>query len=248
MPLFRPMKIGFASTSSRSWGDEWRRGLQERPERLQRAGRQVLHHPAGPDEGMVHPQTRDQLQQVEATFAEPRPLGVDRGRAQFQAHRGDPAQMRGDPVELQHQDPDDLGALGDLVLDAEQPLHRQAVHGLIGERRQVVRPGAERDTLRPGTEFHVLLDAGVQVADGRPYLGDRLALQRQDQPEHAVGARVLRSHVDDEPLAALKVLGLVGRGENLVPVLPGDRVHAAFGGLGIGRSGGCVRGGCLRHA
>ena len=31
-------------------------------------------------------------------------------------------------------------------------------------------------------------------------LGDRLALELEDQPEHAVRRRVLRAHVDDDAL------------------------------------------------
>ena len=74
------------------------------------------------------------------------------------------------------------------------------------ERREVVHPGAERHALHPGAELHVLLDAGVQVADAAAGLGHRLALELEDQPQHAVGRRVLRAHVDDDPL-----VGLVGR-------------------------------------
>ena len=38
-----------------------------------------------------------------------------------------------------------------------------------------------------------------------PRLGDRLALEVEDQPEHAVRRRVLRAHVDDEALLAVRV-------------------------------------------
>ena len=239
------MKIGLESISvRRSWTNS---GAPSRNARIASSapGWQVLRHPAGPDVGVVHPQAGDQLQQVQGAFPQPRALGVDRGRAQFQAHRGDPAQVRGDPVELEHQDPDDLGPLGNLVLDSEQPLHREAVRHLVEQRHQVVRTGAERDPLGPGAVLHVLLDAGVQVADGRPDLGDGLALEGQDQAEHAVGGRVLRSHVDDQPLAGLEVPGLVGGGDDLVPVLAGDGVDLALRGFGVGRPGGRVR--CLRH-
>ena len=85
----------------------------------------------------------------------------------------------------------------------------------------------------------------MQVADGRPHLDDGLALQGQDQAEHAVRGRVLRAHVDDDPLAGLEVLRLDGGGDDLVPVLAGDRVDAALGGFGVARSGRCVR--RLRH-
>ena len=74
-------------------------------------------------------------------------------------------QVRGDPVELHQQHPDDGGPLRDLVGDAEQLLDRQAVGGLVEERRQVVHAGHERGALRPGAVLEVLLDAGVQVAD-----------------------------------------------------------------------------------
>jgi hypothetical protein len=74
-----------------------------------------------------------------------------------------------------------------------------------------------------------------------------LALQRQDQAEHAVRGRVLRAHVDDDPLAGLEVLRLDGGGDDLVPVLAGDRVDAALGGFGVARSGRRVRRLRLRH-
>src|SRR5262249_2344387 len=100
----------------------------------------------------------------------------------------------------------------------------QAVGSLVEQRRQVVRPSAERDALRPGTELHVLLNAGVQVADDRAQLGDGLPVQGQDQPEHSVRGGMLRPHVDDEPL--LGYLG--GGGDDLVPVLAADVVDAAL--------------------
>jgi hypothetical protein len=54
--------------------------------------------------------------------------------------------------------------------------------------------------LHPGAELHVLLDAGVEVADARAGLGHRLAVELEDEAEHAVRRRVLRTHVDDDPL------------------------------------------------
>ncbi len=81
------------------------------------------------------------------------------------------------------------------------------VRRLVEQRREVVHPGAEGDALHPGAVLHVLLDAGVQVADAAPGLADRLALDLEDQAEHAVRRRVLRTHVDDDPL-----LDLLGEG------------------------------------
>jgi hypothetical protein len=137
--------------------------------------------------------------------------------------------VRGDAVELREQDPHHLGLLGHLVLDVEQPLDAEAVGQLVVERREVVHPGAERDALDPGAELHVLLDARVQVADAAPGLGHRLTLELEDQPEHAVGRRVLGAHVDDDPLVTL-----VGDpGHDGVPVLPGDGEDPAAGGLAL---------------
>jgi len=87
----------------------------------------------------------------------------------------------------------------------------------------------------------------IDPFDGGPHFDDGLPLQGQDQPEHAVGGRVLRSHVDDQPLAALEVPGLVGGGDDLVPVLARDGVDLALRGFGVGGSSRCVRRLRLRH-
>jgi hypothetical protein len=87
-------------------------------------------------------------------------------------------------------------------------------------------PRDERRPLRPGAVLRRLLDAGVQVADDDAGLGDRLALQVQDQAQDAVGGGVLRAHVDHEALVLVRV-----GAEGLVPVAAGDRVDPALGGL-----------------
>src|SRR5690606_443690 len=113
---------------------------------------------------------------------------------------------------------------------AEQLLHRQAVGGLVEDRRQVVHPGHERRALGPGAELEVLLDAGVQVADDRPHLGDGLALQLQHQAQHPVGGRVLRPHVDDDGL----LVDRVAPADALVPVAAGDGEDPTLRGLVAG--------------
>ena len=77
-----------------------------------------------------------------------------------------------------------------------------------------------------------------------PGLGDRLALELEDQPQHAVRRRVLRAHVDDEPLLVVRVVA-----EDEVPVAAGDGVDPALGGLaragvrvGVRCHGACVIG------
>jgi hypothetical protein len=146
------------------------------------------------------------------------PIGHDRRGAELHAAGAEADEVGVDPGELHHEHADDVGALGDLVGDAEQLLDGQAVRRLLEHRREVVHAGAERDALHPGAELHVLLDAGVQVADAGAGLGDRLAVELEDEAEHAVRRRVLRAHVDDDPL-------LVERGrlvDEVVPVTAGD--------------------------
>ena len=180
--------------------------------------RQVLGDAAGADERVVHAQAGDQLEQVEHQLALAEADRHHGQRADLHAAGRDADQVGGDAVELHEQDPHDLGLLGDVVLDAEQPLDAEHVGHLVVERREVVHPGAERDALHPGAVLHVLLDAGVEVADAAAGLGHRLALELEDQPEHAVGRRVLRTHVDDDPLVGVLAEAL-GDG---VPVLAGD--------------------------
>ena len=87
--------------------------------------------------------------------------------------------------------------------------------------------------MSPVTELHVLFDAGVQIADAATGLGDRFALQFQDQPEYAVRGGMLRTHVDHDSLVA--ALGLLGH--DGVPVLAGDGVDVALGRVGSGTIG-----------
>ena len=93
---------------------------------VERAGRQVLGDAAGADERVVHPQAGDQLEQVEHQLALAEADRHHGQRADLHAAGGDADQVGGDPVELHEQDPHDLGLLGDVVLDAEQPLDAEA--------------------------------------------------------------------------------------------------------------------------
>ena len=154
-----------------------------------------------------------------------KPAVIAGQRTEFHAAGGQRHQVRGDPGQLHQQHPDHLGAHRNL--DAQQLLDRHAVRGLVERRRQVVGPGDEGDALGPGAVLAGLLDAGVQVADDRPGLHDGLALEFEDQPQHAVGGRVLRTHVDDDAFVVLEL----GLGQQVVPVAAGDGEHPALGGV-----------------
>ena len=82
-------------------------------------------------------------------------------------------------------------------LQPQQLLHRQAVAQVVRERRQVVDAVGQRDRLLVGLDLEFLLDAGVQVADVRLARHDGLAVELQQQAQHAVRGRVLRPHVED---------------------------------------------------
>ncbi|MDQ0986245.1 hypothetical protein QFZ71_003528 [Streptomyces sp. V2I9] len=172
----------------------------------------------------------DQLEEVENQFTIAEAVDHDRGRAQLHTAGGDADQVRGEPVELHQQDAQDGGPVGDLLLDAEELLDAQAVRRLVEERRQVVHARDEGGALRPAAEFEVLLDARVEVADAAAGLGDGLAVDLQDEAEHAVRRRVLRAHVDDDAL----VVGLHRGFDDLVPVAAGDCIYSPLG-RGTGR-------------
>ena len=103
-----------------------------------------------------------------------------------------------------------LGLRRDLQF--EQFLHRQAPAQVHGKRRQVIHPVGQGDRLLVCLDFEFLLDAGVQKTDVRPAGNNRLAVQFQQQTQHAMGGRVLRPHVQDHAAAAARRLLLLHLG------------------------------------
>ena len=68
------------------------------------------------------------------------------------------------------------------------------------ERSQVVHPGHVGPALGEVELLPRLLHPGVEIADDRLGATDDLALELDLEPEHPVGRRVLRAHVEDHPL------------------------------------------------
>ena len=191
---------------------------------------QVGGQPAGADVGVVHPQAGDRLEQGQDEFAFPEAEEHRRHRTEFHAAGGQRHQVRGDPVELHEHHPDHRGARRNVVGDAQEAFHPQAVRGLVEERREIVHPRDEGDALGPVPVLQVLLDPGVQKADAATGFDHRLALDLQDQPQHPVGGRVLRSHVDHDALAGHAVFR---GGDDLIPVLSAENDD----GIRLERSG-----------
>ena len=184
------------------------------------AVREVLREAARADERVVHAQAGEPLQQVQQVLALAEPVGHAGEGAELHAAGGQRHQVRGDPVDLHQHDAALLGP--PWRFDAQQLLDAEAVAGLGEERREVVRTRHERDALGPGAVLAVLLDAGVQVADHRPGLGDRLPFELEHQPQHPVRGRVLGAHVHDDAVVVLLV-------DEAVPVAAGDGVDRALG-------------------
>ena len=86
-------------------------------------------------------------------------------------------------------------------LEVEQLLDRQHEDELVVLEGEVVDPRRVGDRLPPGLRLHVLLEAGVQVADHRAQADDVLAVELDDEPQHAVRRRVVRPEVDLEDVA-----------------------------------------------
>ena len=189
--------------------------------------RQVIGDPTRTDERVVHPQAGQSLQEVEHDLTLAEADRHHRQRADLHAAGADSHQVGRDAVELHHQHANVIGALGDLILDAEQPLDRQAVGHLVEEGHQIVHAGDEGGALHPGAVLGVLLDAGVQEADTRTNLRHGLAVALHHHPQHAMGRGVLRAHVDDEGLVFAGGL-LLG---DLSPVTAHDGVDGALGRL-----------------
>ena len=180
---------------------------------------QVGGQSTGPDVGVVHPKSGDRLEDAQDQVAFPETEEHHRHGAQFHTAGGQRDQVRGDAVEFHHHHPDYRGALRNVLGDVQQSLDPEAVGGLVEKRRQIIHPGHEGHALSPGAVLEVLLDAGVQVADTAAGFDNRLALDLQDQAQHAVRRRVLGTHVDHDSLAGL---AFACGGDDLVPVLPAE--------------------------
>ena len=83
------------------------------------------------------------------------------------------------------------------ISSLQQLLHRQAVAEIVGKRREVIDAVGQGDRLLIVLDLEFLLDAGVQKADVGLAANDGLAVQFQQQAQHAVRGRVLRPHVED---------------------------------------------------
>jgi hypothetical protein len=82
--------------------------------------------------------------------------------------------------------------------DAEQLFGRQAERVFLIHRRDIVEPVEIWQRLQIGFVLDKLFSAAMEQADVRIDALDHLAVELQDQAQHAVCRRVLRSEIDRE--------------------------------------------------
>jgi hypothetical protein len=146
----------------------------------------------------VHALARRHLEEVEDRLALAEAVPEHRDRAEVERARTEPDEVAHDPVELHVDDSQVLRARRRLDLeqrlDGADERHRVEVVG------QVVHPLDDGDDLPVALVLRRLLDAGVEVADDRLEVAHDLALERDQQPQHAVRGRVVRAEVDRQQL------------------------------------------------
>jgi hypothetical protein len=129
-----------------------------------------------------------------------------------------PRSMRADPVHLRCDDPEVFGPLRDL--HAAELLHSPHVSPVPCQGVQVVHPAHVGQVLGKGLHLAHLLVHAVDVPQNRIGPEDVLAVQFQHDPEHAVGGRVLRAHVEDQGVlgrpglqrTGIKISGKISKG------------------------------------
>jgi hypothetical protein len=124
-----------------------------------------------------------------------------RHRADVHGHRAERDHVAGDAVQLARDDAQVLGALRDL--DVHQLLAGRGPALVREHRRDVVDAVGVRHVALVGATLADLLDGAVQVAHVGHGLADDLAVRLDDEAEHPVRGRVVRTHVQGHLLVHL---------------------------------------------
>ena len=166
------------------------------------AWRDVLGETARLEVARVHADAGDELEEVEHGVALAEAVPEHRNGADLECARAEPDEVRVDAVELAEEHPHPRRLLRGLHL--EELLDGEDEDELVVLERQVVDPLRVRDRLPPRLLLHVLLEPGVEIADDGLEAFDLLAVQIDDQAQHAVRGGMVRPEVDlkDVPLLA----------------------------------------------
>ena len=169
------------------------------------AGRQIADLAADARVAGGEARAGERLDQVVDFLALGEGVEEERHRAGVHRQRAHAEQVRGDARQLAAQHADDLAARRDGP--AHELLDRERVGDVVGQRGEVIEP------VRVGHELvvgHVLGDffvAAMEVADVGHGLGDDLAVELEQDAQHAVGAGVGRPHVERQRLAERQIVG-----------------------------------------
>ena len=154
----------------------------------------------------MHPRPSDHLEQIEDHVAVVERVPEQGNRPDFECRRSEPDEVRMDAIELGEGHPSPRGAARDLHL--EELLDGEDEDELVRLEREVVDPRRVRDGLPPRLRLHVLLEPGVQVPDDRVDACDRLAVEVDDEPQHAVRGGMVRPEVDRRMSSRRVLLGV----------------------------------------
>ncbi len=170
--------------------------------------RDILEETAHAEVRGRHTGAGAQVVQVEELLPLAEAVEEDAHRPEVERMGPEPDQVRGDPRDLEEDDPEGLCAIRHL--GSEDLLDRADVRHVVSERRHVVHPVGHRERLGVRLRLHDLFHARVEVAHHGLQAHDGLAVQFDDQPQHSVRGGVLRPHVDGDGLEFGRDLGRGG--------------------------------------
>ena len=142
----------------------------------------------------MHPRAGNHFHQVHEHLALAHGVKQHGHRAQVHGQRANDEQMARNPGEFGHQHAYILGAFGHLYV--EQAFDGNGKSQVVGGRADVVQPVGQRKDLRIGEVLGQFLGAAVQVADEGVGALDDFPVHLQDEPQHAMGAGMLGSEVE----------------------------------------------------
>src|SRR5262249_42022236 len=184
--------------------EEW---IAERDDVVEELRRQVLVHAADAEVVGMHARPGGALVEGHELFALLEAPQRRRECADVERLRRHIEQVRQQATDLAIEHADQLPAPG--YRDAEELLRRQAERMLLVHRRDVVEPIEIGQRLQVGLVLDELLSPAMEKPDMRIGAGDDLAVEFEDEAQHAVRSRMLRAEIDDEIAESFAHTGLV---------------------------------------
>jgi hypothetical protein len=163
---------------------------------------EILGHAADLGVARVHAHAAGELEEVEHPVALAEAVEEQRDAAEVDRAGAEEDQVVVKPLQLGEHRADPLAAARHL--EPEQLLDGHAVDELVAEECVVVGPGRVRDRLPVRLLLHVLLDARVHVAELVVQADDRLAVERRDEAQHAVGRGVVGPEVEEHRVGVVR--------------------------------------------